>query len=146
MLKLTSDFAAHPALKGFASLFTEDGVYHDVFYGDFKGHAKIAQMIDAWKQGDADRLAQLMNEEDDAPELMELLLYNRNRAWAEWIKARLNRPGTVFMAVGAGHLAGAGSGHGLCTHSGAVLGADSAGCVSDRASAACRKLMARATA
>ncbi len=23
--------------KGFASLFTEDGVYHDVFYGDFKG-------------------------------------------------------------------------------------------------------------
>ena len=66
-------------------------------------------MIDAWKQGDADRLAQLMNEEDDAPELMELLLYNRNRAWAEWIKARLNRPGTVFMAVGAGHLAGAGS-------------------------------------
>ena len=24
--------------KAFASLFTEDGVYHDVFYGDFKGH------------------------------------------------------------------------------------------------------------
>ncbi len=22
--------------KGFASLFTEDAVYHDVFYGDFK--------------------------------------------------------------------------------------------------------------
>ncbi len=74
-----------------------------------KASDEIAQMIDAWKQGDADRLAQLMNEEDDAPELMELLLYNRNRAWAEWIKARLNRPGTVFMAVGAGHLAGAGS-------------------------------------
>ena len=34
--------------KGFASLFTEDGVYHDVFYGDFKGHAKIAKMIDDW--------------------------------------------------------------------------------------------------
>jgi limonene-1,2-epoxide hydrolase len=34
--------------KGFASLFTEDGVYHDVFYGDFKGHAKIAEMIDDW--------------------------------------------------------------------------------------------------
>ena len=32
--------------KGFASLFTEDGVYHDVFYGDFKGHAQIAEMID----------------------------------------------------------------------------------------------------
>jgi len=34
--------------RAFASLFTEDGVYHDVFYGDFKGHAKIAEMIDDW--------------------------------------------------------------------------------------------------
>ena len=34
--------------KGFASLFTEDGVYHDVFYGDFKGREKIAEMIDDW--------------------------------------------------------------------------------------------------
>ena len=32
--------------KAFASLFTEDGVYHDVFYGDFKGRQKIAEMID----------------------------------------------------------------------------------------------------
>src|SRR6187551_3880954 len=32
--------------KAFAKLFTEDGVYHDVFYGAFKGHAKIAEMID----------------------------------------------------------------------------------------------------
>ena len=34
--------------KAFAELFTEDGVYHDVFYGAFKGHAKIAEMIDDW--------------------------------------------------------------------------------------------------
>ena len=34
--------------KSFASLFTEDGVYHDVFYGDFKGRQKIAEMIDDW--------------------------------------------------------------------------------------------------
>jgi limonene-1,2-epoxide hydrolase len=32
--------------KAFAELFTEDGVYHDVFYGAFEGHAKIAGMID----------------------------------------------------------------------------------------------------
>lgn len=70
---------------------------------------EIAEMIDAWKAGDADRLARLMNEEEDAPELMELLLFNRNRAWAEWIKTRLDKPGTVFLAVGAGHLAGEGS-------------------------------------
>ena len=32
----------------FASLFTEDGVYHDVFYGAFEGREKIAAMIDDW--------------------------------------------------------------------------------------------------
>ena len=32
----------------FAGLFTEDGVYHDVFYGAFEGRAKIAGMIDDW--------------------------------------------------------------------------------------------------
>lgn len=34
--------------KSFAALFTEDGVYHDVFYGAFAGREKIAQMIDDW--------------------------------------------------------------------------------------------------
>ena len=34
--------------KSFADLFTEDGVYHDVFYGDFKGRTRIAEMIDDW--------------------------------------------------------------------------------------------------
>jgi ketosteroid isomerase-like protein len=34
--------------KAFAELFTEDGVYHDVFYGAFKGRQKIAEMIDDW--------------------------------------------------------------------------------------------------
>ena len=34
--------------KAFAELFTEDGVYHDVFYGTFAGRTKIAEMIDDW--------------------------------------------------------------------------------------------------
>lgn len=34
--------------KTFAALFTEEGVYHDVFYGAFKGREKIAEMIDDW--------------------------------------------------------------------------------------------------
>src|SRR4051812_27416912 len=32
----------------FAGLFTEDGVYHDAFYGAFEGRAKIAELIDDW--------------------------------------------------------------------------------------------------
>ena len=70
---------------------------------------ELGEMVDAWKRGDAESLARLMNEEQDEPELMERLLTNRNKAWADWVKLRLDRPGTVFLAVGAGHLAGKGS-------------------------------------
>ena len=31
---------------GFAALFTEDGCYHDVFYGAFRGRAAIADMLE----------------------------------------------------------------------------------------------------
>ena len=34
--------------KALAALFTEDGVYHDAFYGAFEGRAKIAELIDDW--------------------------------------------------------------------------------------------------
>lgn len=63
-------------------------------------------MVDAWKRGDADKLAELMNAQIDDPALAERLLYARNRDWAKWVEARLAKPGTVFVAVGAGHLAG----------------------------------------
>ena len=38
---------------GFARLFTEDGVYHDAFYGAFEGRARIAELIDDWFYKDA---------------------------------------------------------------------------------------------
>lgn len=63
-------------------------------------------MVAAWAKGDAEELARLMNEELDDPALADRLLYARNRNWAEWVEARLAEPGTVFVAVGAGHLAG----------------------------------------
>lgn len=69
----------------------------------------LAKMLDAWKRGDAERLAELMNEGEDDPALMKALLTDRNRNWAGWIAERMKRPGTVFVAVGAGHLAGPGS-------------------------------------
>lgn len=67
---------------------------------------EVLAMVEAWKSGDADKLAQLMNEDESDPQLMKVLLTNRNKAWAKWIETRLQQPGTVFMAVGAGHLAG----------------------------------------
>lgn len=66
-------------------------------------------MVAAWAKGDADGLAKLMNDELDDPVLADRLLYARNRNWAQWIETRLAEPGTVFVAVGAGHLAGTNS-------------------------------------
>ena len=74
-----------------------------------KAKDDLGAMVEAWKKGDAEELARLMNEDQDEPALMERLVTNRNKAWADWIKARLDKPGVVFVAVGAGHLAGAGS-------------------------------------
>ncbi|MDF2384712.1 TraB/GumN family protein [Nostoc ellipsosporum NOK] len=69
--------------------------------------SKIDRAVAAWRKGDADGLAKLVNEDmASAPEVTEALLVRRNRNWADWIQRRMARPGTVFMAVGAGHLAG----------------------------------------
>lgn len=69
--------------------------------------ATIEAMIVAWSNGDADGLARLLNADlAGNPELRDTLLIARNRNWARWIAARMRRPGTVFVAVGAGHLAG----------------------------------------
>ena len=66
----------------------------------------LDKMVAEWLEGDADTLAELMNEGLTDPDLAEALLYMRNRNWAEWIGTRMEEPGTVFIAVGAGHLAG----------------------------------------
>jgi uncharacterized protein YbaP (TraB family) len=71
-----------------------------------KVREEIAAMVEAWKAGKADRLAALMNDDETDPQLMKTLLTDRNKAWAQWIGARLKQPGEVFVAVGAGHLAG----------------------------------------
>jgi uncharacterized protein len=67
-------------------------------------------MIAAWKAGDIRTIAVTFDEEAKlSPELTDVLLRRRNAAWAAWIDTRMKVPGTVFLAVGAGHLAGQGS-------------------------------------
>ena len=48
MLRTFCDAVEQRNGKAFADLFTEDGVYHDVFYGAFEGREKIAAMVDDW--------------------------------------------------------------------------------------------------
>jgi uncharacterized protein YbaP (TraB family) len=65
------------------------------------------RMVEAWARGDIDALGRMMNEGlRETPELSRVLLTERNARWADWIAARMDRPGHVFVAVGAGHLAG----------------------------------------
>ncbi len=45
MLRAFCDAVERRDGQAFAVLFTEDGVYHDVFYGIFTGRAAIAEMI-----------------------------------------------------------------------------------------------------
>jgi len=76
---------------------------------DGRGNAKddYAKMLSAWDKGDQIAITKLFDEDKDlTPHLREILLRKRNAAWTQWLKARLAVPGTVFVAVGAGHLAG----------------------------------------
>lgn len=66
----------------------------------------MAEMIAIWSNGDTDGLARLLNEGFVDPLIYRTLLVERNARWAEWIGERMKKPGTIFMAVGAGHLAG----------------------------------------
>jgi uncharacterized protein YbaP (TraB family) len=73
-----------------------------------KGPIKLTALIDAWKAGDADTIARIGNDDIRKlePRLYQLLLVQRNEAWATKIATMLQQPGVVFIAVGAAHLAG----------------------------------------
>ena len=69
--------------------------------------AVIAEMKSNWNSGNAEGFAKLMTEmQATSPETYKVLLSDRNAKWAEWIDQRLDKPGTVFVAVGTAHLAG----------------------------------------
>lgn len=72
-----------------------------------EGVATLGRIVDEWAVGNIDELAAMLQESAESdPMLTERLFYARNANWAEWIDDRLDSPGSVFMAVGAGHLAG----------------------------------------
>lgn len=67
----------------------------------------MAQMQSAWKRGDQSVFVRMLDQlQQNSPETYKMLFSDRNARWADWIAARMQTPGTVFVAVGAGHLAG----------------------------------------
>ncbi len=72
-----------------------------------RASAELDHMVADWAKGDPAALAALLNDDLKAsPEVADVLLYRRNARWAAWVTERLATPGMVFVAVGAGHLAG----------------------------------------
>jgi hypothetical protein len=67
---------------------------------------ELAAIVREWSAGSPERLAALLNADQDDPRMTRALLTDRNKVWAGWLEQRLAQPGTVFVAVGAGHLAG----------------------------------------
>lgn len=70
--------------------------------------ADVRALTAAWGRGDVAALEKVINEGIDAvPDAHKAIITDRNRRWAAWAARRMERPGAVLMAVGAGHLVGA---------------------------------------
>ncbi len=70
---------------------------------------QMNEVVAAWEKGDVETIARLENEGiAKSPELYKKLVVDRNARFAEQIGKLLagDKPGTVFVAVGAAHLAG----------------------------------------
>jgi uncharacterized protein YbaP (TraB family) len=67
----------------------------------------LTPMVDAWTNGQEDKLAGLMNTDlADDPDMKKALLTDRNQNWVGQIETMLKEKKTFFITVGAGHLAG----------------------------------------
>lgn len=67
----------------------------------------MADMQASWIRGDQTIFVRMLDQlRQSSPETYRMMFADRNARWASWIAARLQQPGTVFVAVGAGHLAG----------------------------------------
>ena len=67
----------------------------------------LGQLQAAWNRGDIESFAPLLRQmQAQSPKTYQTMFVERNTRWAHWIANRLETPGTVFVAVGAGHLSG----------------------------------------
>ena len=73
-----------------------------------KADTVIAALVKDWQHGDVEAIASLENSDmrGKYPVLYRTLLTDRNRRWAQQIARMLQQHQTIFVAVGAAHLAG----------------------------------------
>ncbi len=70
--------------------------------------ASTDRVLAAWVAGDTLALGALVDDDQrkSSAAFTDSIVTQRNARWAGWIADRLQRPGTIFMAVGVGHLTG----------------------------------------
>jgi uncharacterized protein YbaP (TraB family) len=69
--------------------------------------AFMQRLMAAWDRGDPRTFESVIGTlRTQSPEAYRVLFQQRNATWASWIAGRLREPGTVFVAVGTGHLVG----------------------------------------
>ena len=69
--------------------------------------AQMKRMLAAWNTGDHRTFEAVVGAvHAQSPEAYRILFAERNAAWSDWVATRMQRPGTVFVAVGTGHLVG----------------------------------------
>jgi uncharacterized protein YbaP (TraB family) len=75
-----------------------------------KSSEQMDEIVADWTRGDVEKIASLENSEmkTKTPELYEKLLVKRNEQFADAVASMLKDPatGTVFVTIGAAHLAG----------------------------------------
>jgi uncharacterized protein YbaP (TraB family) len=75
-----------------------------------KSTAQMNELVAAWQKGDVDKIGAIDNEElaEKYPAVYKRMVVERNQRWADKLDSVLKDPGTgtVFVAVGAAHLAG----------------------------------------
>lgn len=67
----------------------------------------VNDLLNAWTTGNTGAFSTMLaGFEAKSPVAYRMLIADRNARWGQWIADRLDQPGTVFVAVGTGHLAG----------------------------------------
>lgn len=86
-----------------------DGRDTDVFFGEVPDPADVTdwELEHSWARGEVEEEMDFgITDAKLALAFHRVLLTNRNRRWAAWLDERLESPGNILVAVGAGHFEG----------------------------------------
>ena len=101
---------AEEQIKVFAGMTREDEIAYlrETMKEYNEASTQLDDMVKEWSTGDLAGLEEMFvtDIKDDTPELYDALLKNRNANWVVKIEDMLKGKGTIFIAVGAGHLIG----------------------------------------